>query len=204
MAHLLRIDSSSRGAGSHSRALADSAEAAWRGAHPGGTVTVRDVARDAIPVIPEATIAGFYTPAADMTPDLRDATALSDRLIAEVQAADTLLISAPIYNFAPPAALKLWIDQVVRIDRTFAHDGTAFTGLAAPDRAILCLAYGAGGYDAGGPMASADFLSPYLHFLLRFLGIEDVRTVAVDHTTGDPATLTANLDAAHRTARAAA
>ncbi|MEM8824026.1 MAG: NAD(P)H-dependent oxidoreductase [Pseudomonadota bacterium] len=204
MPHLLRIDSSSRQTGSHSRALADSAEAAWRQTHPGGTVTNRDVTDGTIPVISEATIAGFYTPDAAKGPDERAATALSDMLIAELQAADTLLISAPIYNFAPPASLKLWIDQIVRINRTFAFDGANFTGLATPTRAILCLAYGAGGYDVGGALEPADFLAPYLRFLLTFLGIEDVRTVTVEQTTADDATVAANLAAAETAARAAA
>ncbi len=117
MPHLLRIDASSRQEGSHSRALADKAEASWRAAHPDGTVTTRDVTDGAIPILSAATTAGFCTSDDAMTPDLRAATVRSDRLIAEVQAADTLLISAPIYNFASPAALKLWIDQVVRLGR---------------------------------------------------------------------------------------
>lgn len=196
MPHLLRIDSSSRHAGSHSRALADAAEAAWRASNPAGTVTNRDVTDGTIPVIAQDTITGFYTAPEVMTPELRAATALSDRLIAEVQAADVLLISAPIYNFGVPAALKLWIDQVVRIGHTFSYDGSAFAGLARADRAILCCAYGASGYAEGQPFAAANFVNPYLTFLMGFLGIEDVRTVTVEATTAEAATVRAATDAA--------
>lgn len=196
MPHLLRIDSSSRNAGSHSRALADAAETAWRAANPGGTVTARDVTDGTIPVIAQDTITGFYTAPEAMTPELRAATALSDRLIAEVQAADVLLISAPIYNFGVPAALKLWIDQVVRIGHTFSYDGSTFAGLVRADRAILCCAYGASGYAEGQPFAAANFVDPYLTFLMGFLGIEDVQTVTVEATTADEATVRAASDAA--------
>lgn len=196
MPHLLRIDSSSRQDGSHSRALADAAETAWRAANPELTVTTRDVTDGTIPVIASDTITGFYTPPEAMTAELRGATALSDRLIAEVQAADMLLISAPIYNFGVPAALKLWIDQVVRIGHTFSYEGGTFTGLVRADRAILCCAYGASGYGAGEPFAAANFVDPYLTFLMGFLGIGDVRTVAVQATTADDATVQANVAAA--------
>ena len=205
MPHLLRIDSSSRRAGSHSRTLADAAQAAWLAAHPGGTVTTRDVTDGTIPVIAQDTITGFYTPPEAMTPELRMATVLSDRLIAEVQAADTLLISAPIYNFGIPAALKLWIDQVVRIGHTFSYDGSAFAGLVRADRAILCCAYGASGYAKGQPFEAANFVDPYLTFLMGFLGIGDVRTVTVEATTADEATVrTAIADARTDAARIAA
>ena len=196
MAHLLRIDSGSRVEGSHSRAVADAAQHAWLAAHPSGTVATRDVADGTIPVVAQDTIVGFYTPPEAMTPALRAATALSDRLIAELQVADTLLISAPVYSFGVPASLKLWIDQVVRIGHTFAHDGHAFTGLARPGRAILCWAYGAAGYRPGRPFEAANGLDPYLAFLIRFLGIEDVRLVAVGATTADEATVRAGVAAA--------
>ena len=193
MPHLLRIDSNSRRDGSHSRALADAVETAWRMANPGGPVTIRDVTDGTIPMTGPDTIAGFYAPRAAMTPELRAATALYDRLIAEMQAADTLLIAAPIYNFGVPAALKLWIDQVVRVGHTCSYDGGTFAGLVRADRAILCCAYGASGCAAGQAFASAGFVDPYLTFLMGFLGIADVRTVTVEGTTADEATVRANV-----------
>src|ERR1700756_5285677 len=124
MPSLLRIDASSRLSGSHSRALADALEAAWS--------------------------AGFYTPPASLDERLKRAVALSDELIDELNAAETVLIATPMYNFSVPSALKSWIDQVVRINRTFSYDGKKFTGLVEAKRVVVVAAFGAEGY--GGPL----------------------------------------------------
>jgi FMN-dependent NADH-azoreductase len=194
---LLRIDSSARNAGSVSRRLADAAEASWLAAHPGGTVKRRDLARDPIAHIGDATIEGFYAPDEAIDARLRAATAQSDELIAELSAAHTVLVAAPIYNFSVPSSLKAWIDQVVRIRRTFAYEDGQFRGLVLGPRAVLALAYGAGGY--AGPLAQMDHLRPYLTSVLHFLGIEDVRVVAAEATTGPDAQ--AGLQAALAQAR---
>jgi FMN-dependent NADH-azoreductase len=182
---LLRIDSSARTAGSVSRQLADAAESAWLAGHPGGAVQRRDLARQPVAHIAEATIEGFYTPDDALDARLRAATALSDELVAELAAAHTLLIAAPVYNFSVPSSLKAWIDQIVRIRRTFAYEDGQFRGLVRGPRAVLALAYGADGYS--GPLAQLDHLRPYLTSLLHFLGIEDVRVVAAEATTGPDA-----------------
>lgn len=196
MSTLLRIDSSSRIEGSHSSRLADLAEAQWRTAHPGGAVINRHVGRDPLPVLSQETITGFFTPDEAMTEGLHQATALSDQLIEELQGADTLLLAVPIYNFSVPAALKCWIDQVTRIGRTFAYEDGAFRGLAQTRNAIVICAYGAEGYLEGGPFETANFLEPYLRFLLTFLGIKDVQFVSLQATTADDATVSHNLSQA--------
>ena len=188
---LLRIDSSARHQDSISRQLADGIARAWQRTHPSGIVVTRDLAVAPIPHIAASTIQGFYTPSDQMTPELRSATALSDQLIAELKGAHTLLISAPIYNFGVPSALKAWIDHIVRIGHTFSYDGQQFGGLVKGPRAVLALAYGAGGYaDA---LAAMDHLRPYLTQLLTFLGMERIDVVSAEATTGDPATLASNL-----------
>ncbi len=196
MRSILRIDSSSRVTGSQSRMLGDHFETRWTRTRPDGRIVRRDLAADPIEQIRAETIAGFYTPSEEMTPELRSATALSDRLITEIQAADTLLITVPIYNFSVPAGLKAWIDQVVRIGHTFAYDGTSFSGLARPETAVVCAAYGAAGYEQGGPFRAANFLEPYLEFLLTFLGVRTVHAVSVQATTTDPATVEAAMSRA--------
>lgn len=194
MPTLLRIDSSSRRDGSHSRALADAFVAAWSSRFPGARITRRDLAADPIAHIHETTIAGFYTPVEKLDTSLKDAVALSDELIDEVNSADTILIATPMYNFAVPSALKSWIDQIVRINRTFSYDGTNFTGLVKAKRVVVVAAFGAGGY--GGTLASADFVTPYLKFLFGFLGVADVTVIPTEATTADAATVAANLDQA--------
>ncbi|MEM9344002.1 MAG: NAD(P)H-dependent oxidoreductase [Pseudomonadota bacterium] len=181
MPTLLRLDTSARTTGSHSRALGDTAETRWRAAHPSGTVTRRDLGTNPVPILTETAVAGFFvdTP----TPAQQKATAPSDALIAELKAADTLLITAPIYNFGVPATLKAWIDQITRIGHTFAYEDGAFRGLVPTRSAIIAAAYGAPGYRD--TMKEADFLVPYLTFLLQFLGIETVSILAVEGTSTD-------------------
>ncbi len=97
------FDASARSEASFSRRIADSAQARWKTAHPNGRVIRRDLAVRPVPHIEDATIRGYYTPVAHMTPDLHAATALSDTLIAELKSAHTVLIASPIYNFSLPA-----------------------------------------------------------------------------------------------------
>jgi FMN-dependent NADH-azoreductase len=194
MPTLLRIDASSRRDGSHSRALADAFETAWSNRFPGETVMRRDLATNPIGHIHEATIAGFYTPADKLDASLKGALSLSDQLIDELNAADIILIATPMYNFTIPSALKSWIDQIVRINRTFSYDGTNFTGLVKTKRVVVVTAFGAGGYT--GPLAGADFVTPYLKFLFGFLGVSDVTVIPAEATTADAATVASNVDRA--------
>ena len=194
MPTLLRIDASSRLNGSHSRALAEAFEAAWSARFPGGTILRRDLATNPIAHIHETTIAGFYTAPENLDDKLKGAVALSDELIGELNAADTVLIATPMYNFAVPSALKSWIDQVVRINRTFSYDGKNFTGLVKARRVVVVAAFGAGGY--GDAMAAADFVTPYLKFLFGFLGVSDVTVIPAEATTADAATVASNIDRA--------
>ncbi len=196
MPTLLRIDASARLAGSNSRVLGDHAQALWQAAHPAGSVIARDVSGPDMAPIAQDTITGFYTAADAMTDDLRRATAVSDTLIAELQSADCLLLTTPIYNFGVPAGLKAWIDQITRIGHTFAYEDGAFRGLVRTPRAIVALAYGADGYAAGGPLEQTDFLRPYLAFLLGFLGIGHVDFITAEATTADEATVAQRMQAA--------
>jgi len=184
MPTLLRIDTSARINDSHSRALADELQARWQAANPGGVVQQRDLATTPIGPIENETIVGYYTPADDMTEALRQATAESDALIAELQAADALLISTPMYNFTVPAVLKAWIDQVVRIHKTFGfNEAGEALGLVKDKPAYITTAIGA--QFSGTPLASMDFLRPYLQALLGFIGFEDVSCFSVESTAVD-------------------
>jgi FMN-dependent NADH-azoreductase len=205
MTQLLRINSSSRLEGSHSAAVADVFEAEYRQNNPGCRVITRNVADGSIPFITQSTIEGFYAPQDTLSDDLKAATALSDELIAEIQGADTLLLAVPIYNFSIPAALKAWIDQIMRIGHTFSMDDTGFKGLVRARRAVIVCAYGAEGYLTEEPFAAANFLEPYLTFLFTFLGVETVDFVHVQGTaTASPETFAGRLEIAREDARRAA
>lgn len=204
MTTILRIDTSTRpgpslavgGQASFSRSLADAVQQGLSRHHGAEISILRDLAADPLPAIVDATVEGFYTPPEALDDRLRAATALSDMLIAELEAADILLISTPMYNFAVPAVLKAWIDQIMRINRTFAYENGQFSGLLKGKRAYVAYSYGAGGYGEGGALQSYDFMRPYLTLILNFIGIEDVTSFAVEATTADPATVDAALVAA--------
>ncbi|PWE17449.1 FMN-dependent NADH-azoreductase [Marinicauda salina] len=169
-ARILRVDASARVEGSVSRAL--SARLADRLAVPDGTVTVRDLAADPVPQVDAAWVEANFTPAEDRTDAQRAALAGSDALVAELQAADAIVIGVPIYNFSIPAALKAWIDQIARARLTFRYTENGPEGLLKNKTAWLVVA--SGGVAVDSPV---DFATGYLRHVLGFVGIDDVRIV---------------------------
>jgi FMN-dependent NADH-azoreductase len=196
--YLLRIDSSSRHEGSISRTLGDAFVKAWQSAHPGSVITARDVVAQPLPHISHATIGGFFTPPDQLTADLKAATALSDELVGEIKAANDLLITVPMYNFSIPSSLKAWVDQIVRIRETFAFDGSSFAGLLQGKTAHVAVAYGASGYINGGSFADANFVEPYLRFILSFIGFSQVHFYSVESTSTNADAAQADLARATR------
>ena len=119
MTHLLHIDSSPRGERSHSRRLSREFVEAWKQAHSINTVTYRDIGRNPVPHVNEQWIAAAYTPPEQRTPEQWNAITKSDRLVDEFLAANLYVIGVPMYNFSISSAFKAYIDQIVRIGRTF-------------------------------------------------------------------------------------
>lgn len=175
MTRLLRLDTSPRPA-SASRALGDRIEAAWCARHPAAQVARRDLAAGPPEPLGAAQVAAFFTPPAERSADDRAALAASDAMLAELAQADTLLVTLPVWNFGPPAALKAWVDQIVRVGETFVVENGAFRGLARLPRAIVAVSAGAAGY-RDGAMSGADFAGRYMEFVLRFIGIRRVDTI---------------------------
>jgi FMN-dependent NADH-azoreductase len=171
---VLLIQSSARGEASVTRALAR--QVAERFAGP---VAERDVSAG-LPPIDAAWVAANFTDPAERDDAQRQALALSDALIAELRAADVLVIGAPIYNFAPPAALKLWIDQIARARETFRYTETGPVGLLTGKRAVIVTA--SGGTAVG---SEIDFATGYLRHILGFVGVTDVEIIAADRTMAD-------------------
>lgn len=175
--HILRIDASMRRDGSLTRELADRLVARLAP----NVVTHRDLA-DGIPLIDEGWIAANFTDPAERTAEQHAALALSDRLVAELQAADTIVIGLPIYNFGVPAAFKAWIDQIARARVTFRYGETGPVGLLEGKRAILVVASGGTGVDS-----EIDFATPYVRHALGFVGIRDVTVIAAGKQMVDAA-----------------
>ena len=194
MTRILRIDSSARLQGSHSRELADYFQNAWLTKYPHDEVIVRDVVQNPCSHISNLAIAAFNTPQEQQSEEMKNAIALSDELIDELQSADILLISVPMYNFSVPSALKAWIDQIVRPGETFAYDGKNFTGLVTVKRTYIICAYGGSGYTDNGAFSNFNFLEPYLKGILSFLGIQELQFFNLQATTADRLTITENTN----------
>lgn len=173
---ILRLDASARRDGSVTRDLTGRILARF----PQADVTIRDLA-DGLPLIDASWVAANFTPEADRDAAQRAALALSDTLIAEVRAADTLVIGLPIYNFGVPATLKAWIDLIARAGVTFRYTEAGPEGLLNGKRAIVAVA--SGGTETGSPL---DFATGYLRHILGFVGITDVSFVSADRMALDP------------------
>ncbi|WP_296720742.1 NAD(P)H-dependent oxidoreductase [Erythrobacter sp.] len=149
-------------------------------AKTGANVTTRDLAANDIPYVSAERFAANLAPAAERTPEQVELAAIADELIAELQAADTIVLASPVYNFGPPATLKAWADLVARAGTTFRYTPTGPEGLLTGKKAYLAIASG------GTPMGSdIDFMSRWLTFFLGFLGISDVEIVAADGIMGE-------------------
>lgn len=173
--NILRIDASARRAGSITRRLSDTLIANLRARHGRTRVQVRDLARTPPPLLDADWIAASYTDPQARDADQRAALAVSDELVAELCAADVVVIGVPVYNFGVPAALKAWVDLVARARVTFRYTENGPEGLLTGKRAYLVMA--SGGVAIG---SAADFATGYLRQLLGFLGITDVEIVAAD------------------------
>lgn len=181
MANLLYITTSINGADGISRGFGDKL-AHGLAAKAGASVTTRDLAANDLPFVSAARFGANLTPAADRTAEQAELAAIADALIAELLAADTIVIASPIYNFAPPASLKAWADLVARAGTTFQYTATGPKGLLKGKKAYLAIASG------GTPVGSDfDFMSRWLTFFLGFLGISDVTIIAADGIMGEGA-----------------
>lgn len=179
--NLLRIDSSAR-AGSKSRQLTAEFVKIWIAENPAGTVTERDLATTPLPHITDHWLATYGDPA-KLTPEQRQYLSVSDELIDELRAADIVVIGAPMYNHMISWELKAWIDQVVRIGKTFVYGANGPKGLLEGKKAVVITARG-GSYPAGTPRGAVDFQEPYLRHILNTLGFSDVTFIHAENLNG--------------------
>ncbi|MBW8307150.1 MAG: NAD(P)H-dependent oxidoreductase [Thiobacillus sp.] len=194
---VLRVDASARGEGSITRQLADLLLSELDERAPGLSVARRDLAAG-LPFVDAAWVGANLAEPEMRDADQRQALALSDELVAELMAADVLVIATPIYNFSVPASLKAWIDQVARARLTFRYTEHGPQGLLTGKKAYVLVA--TGGTEVG---SGIDFATPWLKFVLGFLGITDVEVIAADRgmLRGDAARQQAAERIAHLLAR---
>jgi FMN-dependent NADH-azoreductase len=185
MANLLHIDSSIQGEQSVTRKLTARAAEAWRAAHPGGTVTYRDLAAEPLPHLDAAGGLARVTPPDQHTPAQAESYALSHQLVDEVKQADTVVLGLPLYNFGAPSSVKSWVDHLILPGVAFDHEtGASLLG----GREFLVLAARGGGYGEGTPREGWDHAEPWLPHGLSLTGLEPrFITVELTMATTNPA-----------------
>ena len=145
---------------------------------PGSSVTVRDLSREPLPHIDDTFAVARNTPPDRLTSAQRSALSLSDQLLTELFAADTIIVAAAMINFGIPSSLKAYVDHVVRPGVTFRYGEKGPEGLVKGKKAYFVVARG-GAY-AQGPMQALNFQDTYLKAALGFIGITDVEVVSIE------------------------
>jgi len=144
-------------------------------ADPQGEIVVRNLASDPVPYFDGAMAAAVFTPAQARTPEQQRLAAASDALIAELQEADRIVITAPVYNFGIPAQLKSYFDHLARAGVTFRYTEQGPEGLVKGKQAVVLVARGSKALGT-----SVDSMTPYIKTFLGFLGITDLAVVAAE------------------------
>lgn len=165
--NILQITSSLRGAESESSRVTNSIVAKLVAANPDATVVTRDLARAPHPQLDEAALGALFTPVESRTAEQAARVALDDALIAQVQAADVVVIGAPMYNFGIPVQLKSWFDAIARAGVTFRYTETGPEGLLKNKKVYVAAARGGVYEEAQDPQV------PQMRALLGFLGLSD-------------------------------
>lgn len=178
MPSVLHLETSARSAGSTTRRIAAELVDRLVQLEPGTQVVTRDLGTRPVPHIDEAFVAAMFVAADQRTPEDEEALALSEELIAEIEAASAIVIGAPMYNYGVPSALKAWIDHVVRARRTFRHTVDGPVGMLADKPVYVVTA--SGGIYGQGPGQAHDFLRPYLKDVLGKIGLKSLMFVAAE------------------------
>jgi FMN-dependent NADH-azoreductase len=181
---LIQIDSSARTSSVTRRLTAKFAEE-WRKNHPDGVVIQRDLSATVIPLITDDWNA-THLEQSKLTPVQQSYLSTSDELIEELEAADTVVIGAPMYNFTIPSSLKAWIDQIVRLGKTVGYGPNGPQGLLTKKKVVIITSRGSA-YEKGTAREAFDFQEPYLRHVLGFIGLTDVTFVHAENQAREEA-----------------
>ncbi len=179
MSQILHIDASTRGDRSISRSLSQEFITGWQTTHPDDTVTYRDLGHNPVPFVDEKWIAAAFSDPADHSPELQAAISVSETLVAEFLAADRYVFAIPMYNLSIPAVFKAYLDQIVRVGKTFTVSANGYEGLVT-ERKLLVITSQGGVFQPGTPAAAYNFHEPYLRTIFGFIGVTDVTFITAD------------------------
>ncbi|MEF7616833.1 NAD(P)H-dependent oxidoreductase [Aquincola sp. MAHUQ-54] len=188
--NILQVNSSARQA-AHSSKLAAELVDRVAAANGGARVVLRDLTTQPHPVLDEAALGALFTPAEQRSAEQAARVALDDTLIAEIQAADVVVLGVPMYNFAIPAQLKNWIDAIARARVTFQYTANGPEGLLKNKKVYVVLTRGGVYRDQ-----PSDTQVPYLRTVLAFLGMTDVSFIYAEGIAMGPEAEAAALAAA--------
>jgi FMN-dependent NADH-azoreductase len=191
MSKLLLVTSSIFGKDSKSRTIAQEFVDAWRREHGDTVVVERDIGSDPLPHITAERMSAVMTPADKRSPRQAKLAGEADRLIEEVEAADIVVLAAPMYNFTLPSTLKAWFDHIARAGRTFRYTEKGPVGQLTGKKVFVVTARG--GIYTDGPAKVMDFHEPYLRGMLGFLGLTDVTFVYAEGLAVSPESADAGL-----------
>ena len=201
---ILQIDSSPLGENSVSRKFSAKVVAALVAKHPDAVVVSHDFGTAPLPHLDGTTIAAFFTPPEQRSPELAQAVKRSDAAAAELLASDIIVIGAPMWNFGLPSSLKAWIDHVVRAGITFRYTATGPEGLVPPGKKLIIVS-ARGGIYSEGPALPYDHQETYLQVIFGFLGFRDISVVRAEGLAlGDAAVAQATQTAEGQVAHAVA
>jgi FMN-dependent NADH-azoreductase len=179
MKQLLQLNASANLSSSASKKLGTELMAKYDKAYPDAHIEQRDLNQN-LTFIDERWVNANFTPVDQRTNQQKQRLELSDTLIAELQQADRVIVTTPMYNFGVPATLKAWIDLVCRAGVTFQYTNEGPVGLLKNKQVDIIITTG------GVPLQSpVDFVSDYLKQVFRFIGIEDVNIIAADQMAVD-------------------
>lgn len=189
MAHLLHIDSSINGDQSVSRQLTARTVRNWRAAHPGATITYRDLGSAPLPHLDSAGGLARLVPAEQHTPEQAESWALSRLLVDEVKQADTIVLGLPLYNYGAPSSVKAWVDHLIAPG--LATDPEMGEGLLG-GREFIVVATRGGGYGAGTPREGWDHAGTWLPHGVSLTGLKP-RFVTAELTLAETSPAMAEL-----------
>lgn len=203
MSTLLHVSVSPRGQRSRSNQVGHEFVAAWQAAHSEGQVVLRDLANEPPSFVNSAWYEGAFTPAEGHSPAARTAMVESDHNVDQLIAADEVVITTPMFNLGIPALLKAWIDQIVRVGRTFTMDENGYQGLIT-DKPVTVIVATGGDFRPGTAAEGFNFVESYLRAVMGFVGITDVKFIyAINQSAGEEAAV-AGVEEAKVAARQAA
>ncbi|MBG2875022.1 FMN-dependent NADH-azoreductase [Proteus alimentorum] len=177
MKKILVLKSSILDSYSHSNKMTDYLIENWQANHKDDLITVRDLAKDPVPVLDQVTLFAFGKETAMLSDEQKTARALSDELISELKAHDMIVIAAPMYNFSISAQLKHYIDFIARAGETFTYTEAGAVGLLENKQAVVLTSRG--GVHKNQP---SDLIVPFLTQFLAFIGINDVQFIMAEGT----------------------